>query len=107
MESLRENKVNFDDCILAHYAELMESKEPNSTPTVNELASVGVTAAEFYLGATATKAAVESLATSMSHPYGRLWMAGLLDTTVYFEWAYSVEHAIAVKDVAKALDLKR
>lgn len=107
MEASIENNISYDDCVRAYYAELLESKQSSAQPTVSELESVSESAALFFLGETATKGVVESLSTSMRHPFEKLWVIGLLDTKSYLEWAYSGEHTLAVKQVGKALARKR
>lgn len=102
MEQLSD-KISYHDCVMAYYADLLESREVGEPLTVDDMNTVSLKAAEFYLDETATSAAYE-LSNSMFHPFGRLWIGGLLDSASYFQWAYAKERTAAARMVATALN---
>ena len=105
MESL--DKATYDDCVLAYYSELLESKTNGSPVSSDELFAVSEAAARMYLKETATPDEISAQSTRLAHPFGSLCMSGLLDMSPYMEWAHARELPFAKAQVEKELARRR
>lgn len=98
--------VTYDDCIIACYSELLETKVDRALLTSEELFTVSDDASEMFLKRSATGEEIKKQSNNLSHPFGRLCMSGLLDIAPYMEWALARERPYAEAQVEKALASK-
>ncbi|MDB5169246.1 MAG: hypothetical protein JWO41_602 [Candidatus Saccharibacteria bacterium] len=93
-----DGRVTPEDMVHAVYAALMESKRPDEQPTLQELDEVCDTAQFYATGQKPTGDTINDYRYLMNHPFARLWGAGVLEATVYFEWAHAKEVTAFQKD---------
>lgn len=99
--------ATFDDAVLAYYAELMEQSPQGHKPAIEELDQVCHQAWEFLGWEKPGEFTDDGPIYRWSHPMGRLWVGGLLDSNAYFEWAHAKELAKAKHDVDALLSRRR
>ena len=104
---MSKNKAfSFEHSVNACYAELLDLKGESEKPSAEELAHVSNQAALLCLGEDAITQDIHDLSTKLSHPFSRLWMSGLLDSTSHIEWASRKQRAHATEQVANVLASK-
>ena len=102
------NKCHIDDVVHAFFAELCELKEVDIKIELYDLQKV-VSQAEEFMGSgyKIEKSGPGFSSGPVVHPVSKLWTAGILDSSIYYEWAYAKERPAAEKQFDKTLTRMR